>query len=382
MPILSAAELAELRAKFPITDQAIYVDHAAVGPISRAVAAAVAEQAALQSETLTGARGIFEARYAAARAASARLVGTRADRIAFVQNTSHGLSLIANGQPWRPGDTVLVPAMEFPSNYLPWLRLERLGVELRRLHAPDGRITPDVVAAEIDERTKVIALSAVQYHNGYRVDLAGIAEVARQHGAMLVVDGTQAVGAMHLDVAALGVDALVVSAHKWMLGPLGIGFMALSERMMASTEVTQLGWLSVNAPFDFRREIDLPDRADRFEPGTENAAGLFGLQARLAEIEAFGARDIETRVLSLAWDLAERLARQGFAITSPDGAAERSGIVTFRHDALASEDTVAALRDRGIYMSARHGNLRASPHYYTSEADIAEIAEALSRLLP
>ena len=327
----SASALSKLRDDFPITQKTFYLDHAASGPISRNVAAAVQEQLSLHRDDLVGANKIYAGRYGEARAAAARLVGSRSDRIAFIQNTSHGMSLIANGQPWRPGDNVIVPGMDFPLNYLPWLRLESLGVEMRRIEAKDGRVTASILADAVDERTRVIALSAVQYYNGYRVDLAQIAALARTHDAMLVVDGTQAVGAMRIDVEAVGLDALVVSAHKWMLGPLGIGFMALSDRMMPRTEVTQLGWLSVNDPFAFRREIDLPAGAEWFEPGTENAAGLFGLRARLAEIEAFGALEIEERLLQLTTEMSEALKRYGFTITSPTGAGERSSILTFHH---------------------------------------------------
>lgn len=377
MDSLSDSVVAKLRNEFPITRRAIYFDHAAVGPISRKVAAAVQEQSSIHCENLIGARAIYPERYDGAREAASRLVGSRAERIAIVQNTSHGLSLIANGQPWQAGDNVIVPAMDFPSNYLPWLRLERLGVEMRLIETPDGRITTSLLSHAIDDRTRIIALSAVQYYNGYRVDLAPIAELARKHDAMLVVDGTQAVGAMRVDVGASGIDALVVSAHKWMLGPLGIGFMALSDRMMERTEVTQLGWLSVNEPFAFRREIDLPDRAERFEPGTENAAGLFGLHARLAEIETFGAKEIEARLLHLTSGMSEALERSGFTITSPIGIDERSSILTFRHDALSTDHVVDELRDEGIYLSARHGSFRASPHYYNTEEEVAAVVERL-----
>lgn len=335
----------------------------------------------MHCERLIESSPVYSECYASAREAVGRLVGVRADRVAFVQNTSHGLSLLANGQAWRSGDNVVVPSMEFPSNYLPWLRLERLGVEVRTVDAPDGRVTASLLASVVDGKTRIVALSAVQYYNGYRVALPQIAELTRKFGAMLVVDGTQAVGAVEMDVSNCGIDALVVSAHKWMLGPLGIGFMALSDRMMERTEVTQLGWLSVNDPFSFRREIDLPDQAERFEPGTENAAGLFGLRARLAEIEDFGMKRIEARLLHLTAVLSESLEGIGFTIASPGASMERSSILTFHHHALSSTRVVEAMREEGTYLSARHGNVRASPHYYNSEDEILAVIEQLNGLL-
>lgn len=373
-------EFVSLRAHFPITTDAVYLDHAAVGSISNGVRSGIQRQADLHANHIVNARPEFGERYAATRRALARLVGSDANRIAFVQNTSHGLSMIANGQGWQPGDNVVVPAMEFPSNYLPWLRLENLGVEVRRVDATEGRITPNALSAAIDGRTRIVAISAVQYYNGFRVDLAAVAEVVRAHDALLVVGGTQAVGAICLDVSNTGVDALVVSSHKWMLGPLGIGFMALSDRALERTEVTEIGWLSVNEPFAFRREIDLPSSADRFEAGTENAPGLFGLCERLVEIEQFGATRIEARVLGLTAHLKESLRKRGYEITSPLGEAEASGILTFRKETIDVSDTVSKLRNSGIFLSARHGSFRASPHYYNTEDEIDELVSRINQI--
>lgn len=381
MQNISALDLASLRARYPITTRAVYLDHAAVGTISSGVEAAMHRQATLHNTHIVDGRPEFGQRYAAAREAVARLAGTPATMISFIQNTSHGLSLLANGQDWQPGDNIVVPAMEFPSNYLPWIRLEAKGVEVRRLHTSDGRITPSELSTLVDRRTRLVSVSAVQYYNGFRCDLATFSQVARSRDALLVVDGTQAVGALTIDLASTGIDALVVSAHKWMLGPLGIGFMALSDRMLDRTEVTQLGWLSVNDPFAFRREIDLPMSADRFESGTENSAGLFGLGARLAEIEEFGAKEIEGRILHLTAHLSECLRHAGFEITSPGDTGETSGILTFRHQGLDSEHVVETLKAENIFLSARHGSIRASPHYYNSEEEIEGVVDRIKGCL-
>lgn len=378
---MTPGELAALRKLFPITENAIYLDHAAVGPISNGVRSGIRRQADLHIQEIVKNRPEFGERYAATRAALARLTGSHPESIAYVQNTSHGLSQIANGQNWKSGDNVIVPAMEFPSNYLPWLRLEGHGVEMRRVHAPEGRITSAAIAELIDRKTRVVALSAVQYYNGYRADLAAIAEVVREHDALLIVDGTQAVGAVCLDVNLMGIDALVVSTHKWMLGPLGIGFMCLSKRALERTEVTELGWLSVNDPFAFRREIDLPPGADRFETGTENAAGLFGLSERVSEIEEFGASRIQARVLHLTSYLREILCRDGHVVTSPAADGEMSGILTFNHASIDLETVVDELRSDSVYLSARNGNFRVSPHYYNSENELEEVADRIKQFL-
>lgn len=372
--------LSQLRAEFPICGRVTYLNHAATGPISRKVAAAVGRQAEIHNFRNESATAQFAVVYDECRAAAARLVGSRPERVAFIQNTSHGISLLAGGQDWAEGDNVVVPEMEFPSNYLAWLALENQGVELRKLRLVDGRVTPEQLQQTIDERTKIVTLSQVQYFNGFRADLAAIADVTHNHGAKLIVDGTQSVGAVPVDVEAMGIDALVVSSHKWMLGPLGIGFMALSDAMFETTRVSQIGWLSVNDPFAFNRTIDLPDDATRFEPGTENSAGIYGLAARLKEIEAYTLKGIEARILGLNSRLADALTSQGFEIRSPMEPGTRSGILSFRRPDVATPSTVEALEKKGIYIGYREGALRASPHYYNSEEEIDALVEALISL--
>ena len=371
------ASLASLRAEFPIVERVTYMNHAATGPISKSVQAAMARQTDLHARHIEDTARWLEPVYGRAREAIARLVGARAERVAFIQNTSHGISMLANGQAWQEGDNVVVPALEFPSNYLAWLRLQPLGVELRTLEMDRGMTTADRLSGLIDSRTRIVALSAVQYFNGFRCDLAEIADVVHAHDARLVVDGTQSVGAMRLDMAACGVDALVVSAHKWMLGPLGIGFMALSDRLFEETAVTQHGWLSVRDPYSFRREIDpLPD-ARRFEPGTENSAGIFGLMRRLEEIDAYGLPAIERRILGLTARLAVGLQARGFTIDSPGDAGARSGILSFRREGLDGESLSETLKGEATFIGFRHGALRASPHYYNSEDEVDALVERI-----
>jgi selenocysteine lyase/cysteine desulfurase len=354
-----------------------YLNHAATGPISTGVQEAIRRQTEIHASHNETASRHFEPVYKQCRASAARLVGAHIERVAFIQNTSHGISLIANGQDWREGDNVIVPEMEFPSNYLAWLNLADRGVELRRLRLVERRVTPEELRRTIDSRTRVVALSHVQFFNGFRVDLPAIADVVHDHEAMLVVDGTQSVGAVPIDVEAMGIDALVVSAHKWMLGPLGIGFMALSDEMFSRTHVTQIGWLSVNSPFAFNRELDFPNDATRFEPGTENSAGIFGLAQRIREIETYTVERIEQRILGLNERLAELARRQGFDVRSPMESGARSGILSLHHPIAANPGTVEFLQGEGIYIGFREGALRVSPHYYNSEDEIDRLVVAL-----
>ena len=302
-------------------------------------------------------------------------MGGQPQRVAVVGNTSHGLSLIANGLPWRDGDEIVVSPQEFPSNHLIWQQQCARGARIVDLPMDHGCLTAEGLARVISPRTRVVAISHVQYHNGFRADIAAMARVARDHGALLVVDGTQSIGAMEFDLDGWDVDALVVSAHKWMLCPKGIGLMLLSARAFDRIAVTIPGWQSVNDRFAFRRQLDFLPTAARFESGTENAPGRFALAARLSEIRALGTDTIAARILALR----DRLARglpQGWTPTSPDQG--RSGILTVR-GAGDAEAVVQRLEARGIRTSARGGAVRISPHVYTTEEEIDLLLDTMAQ---
>ncbi|HKX08725.1 MAG TPA: aminotransferase class V-fold PLP-dependent enzyme [Stellaceae bacterium] len=377
MPDLTAAAV---RGLYPVTAHETFLNHAAVGPISTRVIAA------MQAQLLRHATDPFRQSqlnapiYREGRERAARLVGGAPDRIAYIQNTSHGVSLLANGLGLNPGDNVIVPEREFPSNTLPWLRLEAAGVEIRRVAAIAGRMTADAIRPALDARTRVVTLSHVQYWNGHRCDVAGIGGLCRPGGVHLIVDGTQSIGAMPLDMAASGVDAVVVSSHKWMLGPIGIGFLAFSARMLECVAVTTPGWLSVNDPFEFHNTLDFLPDARRHEPGTENGAGICGLTERLREIDDFGLAAIEARILGLNDEIAEAARRLG-AEVDRHAPAERSGILTFAFPGRDNAAAVKHLLTAKVRVSLRHGRIRVSPHYYNDATDVAALADGLAGFL-
>lgn len=377
---MNVSTVSNVRDAFKINETCSYLNNASIAPVSMNVSSAVAWQANLHAMEVQSLVHDLADLYRETRELAASLVGSNASRIAFIQNTSHGISLLANGQDWREGDNVVISAEEFPSNFLAWERLAKQGVEVRKVQLVDDRLTPESTAAVVDERTKVVSLSEVQYFNGYRVDLEAISEICQRAGAMLIVDGTQSVGALDIDVDPLHVDALVVSSHKWLLGPLGIGFMALSERMLEVTEVTQLGWLSVNDPFAFNRTIDLPNTAAKFECGTENSAGIVGLNIRLKEISQFGIGAIQSRIFELNDLLIDAVSGCGLSPVQSFPEKHRSGITSFQGALIRQHDLVSCLAEAGIHTSLRRDALRVSPHYYNSEEDIRKLLNRLSEL--
>lgn len=374
---LSADEIVAIRTQYPIVEKCIFWDCAAVSPISRAVSDAMARQIGLHCADIRDAANASPAVQQAGRILAAKLIGSKPERVAYIQNTSHGMSLVALGLDWFAGDNVVVAELEFPSNYLIWESLAAKGVEVRKLKARDGALRPEDLRALTDARTRVVAVSQVQFYSGFRVDLAAFADVCSHHDALLVVDGTQSVGLLDVDMARDGADVVVVSAHKWMLGPLGIGFMAFSERAFERVRPRVVGWLSVNEPFMFHRRLDLLPDARRFEPGTENAAGIFGLVKRLEEIDTTSAKRIEDYVLSLGEKVREEARRAGFEIVSDWPKASQSGIVLLRSRKVRTDVLFKKLSEEGVRCSVRNDAIRFSPHYFSDISEVSSVVDIL-----
>ena len=363
------------REQFPSAEHAIHFDHASVGPISVSVAAAMS--AVVDGHVERGFQNSWRDEIARVRAQAARLVGSQPENIAFVQNTSFGLSLAANGITWRSGDNVVLAEREFPSNFYPWKNLDHLGVELRTVAAPAGHALISDIATAIDERTRAVTISAVQYSNGHRYDLGQIGELCSSRGVLLVVDGTQSVGALEMDVEAAGIDVLALSSHKWMLGPPGIGFAHLSKRALDQLRVPVVGWLSVREPFAFDYELDLPTTAERFEPGTENLVGILGLGGAIDLFERVGVTQVESRILDLTDYICATFASNGFQPVVPRETATRSGIVILKKDGSSTEAIYERLTQAGVKCAVRNGGVRFSPHFYNSFDEVDQALAAL-----
>jgi len=366
-----------VRSQFPITQTSVFLNHAAAGPIPLMARDAVCDLLTDHAENGVTNHDSWLRDHARVRRQVAALVSGSSEAVAFVQNTSSGLSLAANGIRWKPGDNVVIPACEFPSNVYPWMNLEHLGVELRRVESALGFATPDDIGAAIDGRTRAVSMSFVQFSNGHRNQLASVGEICRQRGPLFVVDGTQGVGALKLNVADCGIDVLAVSGHKWMLSPFGIGFVHCSRRALDELRVSVVGWLSVKQPFEFRYELDLPEDATRFEAGTHNAGGIIGLGASIELMEQLGQSRIEEQVLRLTDTLCDGLLSRGCTIHSCRKPDTRSGIVVFTSEQHDTESLYQRLYADGIVCSIRSGGIRISPHYYNNEAEIERVIDLL-----
>jgi selenocysteine lyase/cysteine desulfurase len=360
------------RDEFPVKDELIYFNHAAVCPLPRRTAAAVSAMAEEYRD-----RGSWDYPHIMetvrrGRERLADLIGARPREVAYVKNTTAGLMLAAESIPWQDGDSVVVAEIEFPANVYPWLNLQRRGVEVRMIEAGEGRLlSVDDYHEACDETTRAIAASWVQYSTGQRVDVAGLAELARDVGAYLVVDAIQGIGALETDVEAMGADIVCADGHKWLLSVEGCGLMYVSDRVIGDLAPFWRGWTSVPEPMDFGAH-DQPPRNDarRFEEGSGNILGAAAMDASAGLLLEVGPEEVQRRVLGLTDMLIEGLREVGCEIASPLEPRQRSGIVCFRHPTRQPEEVVARLADEKIAAASRMGVVRLSPHFYNDEAEI------------
>jgi selenocysteine lyase/cysteine desulfurase len=366
------------RDEFPVTAECVYFDHAGVAPVSRRVADAVATFIVDARDYARLHYAAWEARAEVVRADAARLLGATTEELAFVASTSDGLSTIATGLDWRPGDSVVAVDGEFPANVYPWWALRRLGVETRLAPTPNGRLTVDAIAALVDRSTRVVSVSAVDFATGQRRPLAALAELCRRYDALFCVDGIQALGALRVDVEREGIDALAADGHKWLCAPEGCGVLYVARRWLDRVVPQRVGWKSVvDASRYLPYHFELKPDAQKFECGSTNFLAIHALGAALDLLFAVGIDEVERRVLALTSALRAALVARGFALVSPDAAEERSGITTFR-TVEAPEEVVRRLRAARGRAGPRRGGGRLSPHYYCNDDDVARCLDALA----
>lgn len=384
------------RSGFPRLAARSYLAHCAISPVSDRVQAAV--DAVLDAYAREGVRAVgpLLAQRAALRSALARLIGARPDDVGLVASTTVGTIDVAHAIPWRPGDRVVVFAGEFPTNVTPWRQAAAtFGLEVRTLPLsgfglpgePDG----DGLArleATLREGARLVAVSAVQFQTGLGMPLAEMARLCHAHGAELFVDGIQAVGVVPLDVAALGVDYLACGSHKWLMGTEGCGFVYVAPERVRALVPRLAGWLSHEDPVGFLFggpvDYDRPfrARADVFEVGAANVAGLAALGAAVEPLAEIGVDEIFGHVQAWHDALEPLLLARGFLSLRSPRAAGRSGILSVRPPpGVDPQALVAALGARGVTVTAPEGCLRVAPHWPNPLDEVGAVAEALDGAL-
>jgi len=370
-------DLAAVRTLFPVAREFTFLNHAATAAPPQPVVEAV--QGFLNECSSRGSLGYgrWLDRLAAVRRRVAGLIGAAADEIAFIPNTSTGLATVAEGLDWRPGEAVLVARPDFPANVYPWQHLERRGVQVRFIERrPNGRLGPAEVAEALVPGTRLLALSSVDYVTGFTADLPALGTFCREHGLLFCVDAIQSLGVLPLDVKNCGIHLLAAGGHKWLLGPLGSGLLFVDRGVADRVDPPLVGWKSVADEENFDLHFELKRGAGKFEPGTLNLPGIFGLGAALELLQAVGIDNIRQRVLALNDRFAQELQARGLEVVSPPREAERSGILSFIPPGEALR-CFRYLAGRNVLVSPRRGLIRLSPHFWNEEGDLKAFFAAL-----
>ena len=365
----------DFRDRFPVTGNLIYLNHAAVSPLSRPVAEAMQHlaQDALDYGSLHYEK--WMATYAGVRTSAAKLINASSSEIAIVKNTSEGIATVAMGIDWKPGDIVVAFEEEFPANLYPWQRLAPRGVEIRWLSIFDDLDRIDQAC----KGARLLAISYVQYLSGYRVDLEKLGGICQRRNCFFFVDAIQGLGAFPIDVERDRIDALAADGHKWLIGPEGCGILYVRQSRQDEIEPVEFGWTNVAKYNDYSsRDMALRPDAGRYECGTLNTIGCYGLRAAFDLLLEAGIPEVSVKVQALAdrvWNGAQALGYETLGKRSPETGA---GIVSIRKPGIEAHLIMRRLKDAGIIVATRQGWVRVSPHFYIEPADIDKLLAELS----
>ncbi len=360
---------------FTLADDIIYLNHAAVAPWPRVTMAAV--------HTFAEQNARFGSRHypdwirteQALREQLRTLINARSsDEIALLKSTSEGLSVVAHGLDWEPGDNVIITNQEFPSNRIVWESLIPGGVEVR--YADISRDDPEAaILALIDARTKLVSVSSVQYGNGLRLNLETIGRACEQREVLFCIDAIQSLGALPFDVRAVRADFVVADGHKWLLGPEGLALFYCRKEIMPRVRLHQFGWHMVDAMGDYDRKDWSPaSTARRFECGSPNMLGIHALHASLELILSIGMDTIAQSLQANTQLILDTLQQSGrFTLLSPQAPERRAGIVTFKPQQGDVADLFERLQNAGVQCALRAGGIRFSPHFYMPRRDIERV---------
>lgn len=356
----------------------IYLNHAGVSPWPARTARAVKNFA--EENMLRGSRNYLQwiEIETSLRRKAQRLMNVPAiNDIALLKNTSEALSVVAYGLSWDKGDNIVSSNQEFPSNRIVWESLKKEGVELRQADLESADTPEDALFSLVDERTRMIAISSVQFSTGLRMDLGRIGEFCKDRKILFCVDAIQSLGAVRLDVHEIKADFVMADGHKWMLGPEGLALFYCAPGIRNLLELKQFGWHMVEAAGDFdRMEWEPALTARRFECGSSNMLGIHALNASLSLLLEIGMDRVEKEVSGRTEYLFEKIRREPLLelVTSTE-AGRYAGIVTFRHNRADNQKLYDYLVSRNVVCAPRAGGMRLSPHFYTPYEHLDRVIE-------
>jgi len=373
-----------MESEFELQQDLIHLNHAAVAPWPRCVREAV-ENFARENATQGSLHyPDWVKKEAHLRQLLAQLIhAPQADDIALLKNTSEALSVVAHGLTWQAGDNIVISDQEFPSNRIVWESLEDRGVEVRQVDLCSHDSPEQALIQACNPRTRLLAISSVQYASGLRVDLATLGQFCRNQTILFCVDAIQSIGALEFDVNAINADFVMADGHKWMLGPEGLALFYSHKHARDQLSLHQFGWHMVEHYEDFdRKDWQVAVTARRFECGSPNMLGIHALHASVKLLLASDMTKVEQRVLANSKALFALIERSANLECLTDMTPERyAGIVVFRHKQYPSEHVYRYLMQHRVLCALRGGGIRFSPHFYTP-ANLLEQAISLADNCP
>ncbi len=355
------------RDQFPVTQHLVYLNHAAVTPLCRPAADAMQHLAQDALEFGSEHYQKWMETYQGVRDSTARMINATPAEIAIVKNTSEGIATVATGIGWKSGDIVVAFEEEFPANFYPWKRLEASGIEVRWLSIFDDLDRIDKAC----QGARMLAISYVQYLSGYRVNLESIGEICARHGCLFLLDAIQGLGAFPIDVRAAKIDALAADGHKWLLGPEGCGVLYVRQEVQDEIEPIEFGWTNVAKYYDYSsRDMALRADAGRYECGTLNTIGCYGLRASLEFLLEVGIENTAPAIQALGDRIWEGVNALGFETLGRRSPQTGAGILSFRKTNVDSRVIVSKLREAGIITAPRQGWVRCAPHFYIAPDEV------------
>ena len=355
--------------EFPLNSELCYLNHAAVSPWPRRTANAV--QAFAKENMNFGAAHYLQwlkVEKTLRQQLQTLINAPATSDIALQKNTSEGLSVIAYGLQWQSGDHIIITKQEFPSNRIVWESLASKGVELSLVDIDCDNPEQAIIDAT-SNRTRLISISSVQYGTGLRLNLEVIGQHCQQNSILYCIDAIQSIGAIPIDVQQCHADFVVADAHKWMLGPEGVALFYIAEKARDQLSLNQYGWHMVEHSGQFdRQEWEIAKSARRFECGSPNMTGIHALSASLSLLLEIGINNVEQLInTKINFIINALLKRDEIRLLSPTKKAQQSGIVTFQHRHIPSQQLYQSLMDQGVICANRGGGVRFSPHFYTPE---------------
>lgn len=375
-------QISSFRNDFPHLSQShFYLNHAAFGVLSTKVNQSINRHLQERNSGIIESFPIDMNIIEETRAKIAQLINAPSpDNIAFITNTSEGINLIASGLDWKAGESVLLNDAEFPSNVYPYTNLRPQGVQIRFAPSANGAISAESIISAIQTSDQLVAVSAVQFLSGYKIDLPALGAACKNLDKWLIVDGIQAAGNSPIDVQAMGIDGFISVGLKWLMAPMGIGFVYMSDELLQALTPRHVGWLSVETPWDlFNYEQGLNPTARRYELGGLNVPGIYALHASLDPFLELGIDSIQKHLLSLTDRILHGLDIDNVTPFTNSDYAFRSGIMTFNlPQGIDGDDLIEKLRVKGVTISHRAGKLRFSPHFYNNFNDIDAAVEIVN----